>query len=80
MSDNLYALAFSTDGNILAGGGQDEKVRLWDAHTGNLRTVMSGHYADIEALVFSPDGRTLASGGDDGTILLWDLATVGSTH
>lgn len=77
----IFALAFSLDGKMLASGGGDSAVLLWDIDSGqHLATlgkqdVTQGRRDDVYALAFSPDGRTLASGGADGLIQLWDVDT-----
>ena len=48
-------------------------VRLWDAVTGQEKSVLTGHTGGVGSIAFSPDGSTLASGSGDGTILLWEL-------
>lgn len=75
------ALAFSRDGKVLASGGSDWMVRLWDTATGHPLTRLVGHTDEIRALVFSPDGKVLASTADrDRTIYLWDSATGRELH
>ena len=66
-------LAFSPDGTQLACGSEDNTIKLWNAHTGELIATFTGHHSFVDALAFSPDSNTLASGGTDGTILFWDL-------
>ena len=66
-------VAYSPKGDILAIGGEDGKVRLWDTETGLNKQIFEGHTLPVKSVVFSADGRTLASGSDDGTILLWEV-------
>jgi WD40 repeat protein len=72
-ADTVRAVAFSPDGLILATGGYDNVLRLWDVATGRKRVDLAGHTGWIESLAFSPDGRTIASEGLDGG-RLWDVA------
>ncbi len=69
----VNALAFSSDGKMLASGGRDKTVQLWDIATGEPITTFTGHTGGINALMFSPDNRTLASGSADGTVRFWNI-------
>ncbi len=61
---------------MLASGGWDNAVRLWDVATGQPVRAFLAHPGQVSALAFSPDGKTLASrGGLDGVVRLWDPAT-----
>jgi WD40 repeat protein len=68
----VFSTCFSPDGNVLASGSEDKTVRLWDAHSYALLTVLKGHSEHVVSVSFSPDGNVLASASGDKTMRLWD--------
>ncbi|MHB8520782.1 MAG: c-type cytochrome domain-containing protein [Limisphaerales bacterium] len=73
--DAVYAVAISPDGKTLATGSYDQKIKLWDATTGQELKTLSGHNGAIFDLAFRPDGKILASASADRTVKLWDVTT-----
>lgn len=71
----VSTVAFNPKYRVLASGGWDDTVNLWDIHTGNLTTSLTGHVRGINGLAFSPQGQILASCSDDDTIRLWNVGT-----
>jgi len=71
----VYAVAYSPDGKILASGARDKVIRLWDATTRKELRQLHGHQNGIMAIAFSPEGKRLISASEDKTLRLWDVAT-----
>jgi WD40 repeat protein len=56
-------VAFSPDGSLVAGSGDDSSIKLWRVSDGLLVRVLTGGSSHIYTFAFSPDGQWLASGG-----------------
>ncbi len=70
----LSKIAISPDETVLAAGGSDGMVRLWDVHTRAPIGKFAEHRGGVTALSFDRAGGHVLSGGDDGAIVLWDVA------
>ena len=77
---DIYSVAFSSDGKMLASGGADKTIKLWDIKTGKVIHTFIGHKGIVYSVRFSPNGKTLASGSEDETIKLWNIETGTDTH
>jgi DNA-binding SARP family transcriptional activator/WD40 repeat protein len=70
-SRNPVALAFSPDGERLAGADFDT-VLVWTLGGDGLPQRYEGHAGEIGVAAWSPDGDTLATAAFDKTVMLWD--------
>ena len=68
------SVAFSPDGKLLASGGDNNTIMLWDVASGTLTKTLTGHADVVWSVAFSPDGKLLASGSYDKTIKIWRVA------
>jgi eukaryotic-like serine/threonine-protein kinase len=71
----LWSIAYSPQGDLLATGGKDKTVRLWDSRTGReVRSLSFSH--PVGSLSFSSDGKHLAAAADLGLgMTVWNRDT-----
>jgi WD40 repeat protein len=67
------AFALNPEATLVASGGQDKMIHLWDVASGREVARWPGHEDAVTALLFSLDGQTLYSGSQDGTLKIWSL-------
>src|SRR5438105_7884023 len=70
--DNIWQVAWSPDGTILASSSCDSMLCLWDFQTGQHLQNLEGHIFWVTNLAWSPDGSILASGSSEHVIRLWN--------
>jgi len=70
--------AVSPDGSLVATGGMNKVVKLWDPKTGKLLASLDAHKGTISSLAFSPNGAWLASAAQDRSIRLWPISAKGA--
>jgi eukaryotic-like serine/threonine-protein kinase len=73
-SQDVRAVAFSSDGRLFATGSYDNTIKLWDAGTFREIATLKSH--KVQSLAFLPDGRRLVSGGQDNAVKLWNVTTL----
>ncbi|KAK5111834.1 hypothetical protein LTR85_011732 [Meristemomyces frigidus] len=66
---SVYALAATN--NVLASGGPESTVRVWDARTGKRITKLVGHTDNIRDVLVSRDGSTIMTASSDRTVKVW---------
>lgn len=75
-SDAVTSLAFN--GDLLASGGDDAVVILWQMAETNIEEVMRldvGRGGWISDLAFNPGGTLLAAATLDGDVIVWDVSS-----
>ncbi len=72
------AVAFSPDRRVMAVGGYEGPVTLWEvsdsAYPIPLADLPEAEARNVWALTFSPDGRQLVTAAYDGQVLVWEVA------
>jgi WD40 repeat protein len=69
----VYPVVYSPDGRWIASGDWDNRLRLWDARTGEACAVLDNGDL-VKTLAFSPDGSRLVSARQD-RLQVWEAAT-----
>jgi len=79
----VHGLAFSPTTRMLATGGDDDTVRLWDPAAGGtlLKTIGPGPFGGgVRSVAFTPDGRYLATANANGLVYLLDVSGGSTSH
>lgn len=58
---------------VVATGGEDGKVKIWDTASGFNYVTFTEHSAAVNALVFVPGGNAVLSASSDGSVRAYDL-------
>lgn len=68
---SVYAL--EVGGSILASGGPDSIVRIWDPRSGRRITKFVGHTDNIRDILINKDGDIIMTASSDATVKIWSL-------
>jgi WD40 repeat protein len=69
-----WTVAFSPVGQLMASGGDDQTIRLWNVKTGHCLKVLQERSGQVRRVLFSPQGNLLATNSNDNTVKLWDVS------
>ncbi|CAH1131380.1 unnamed protein product [Ceutorhynchus assimilis] len=72
-ANNMSCVSYSGDGQLLATGGQDGKVKLWNVGSGFCFVTFNEHTSAISAIGFSGNKRFVVSAALDGTVRAYDV-------
>jgi WD40 repeat protein len=71
-----FRLAFTRDSKMIASGGWDSTIRLWDVATGKRlpADLPPSHEGWVYGVATLPDGNRIVCADSGGQVLLWDIA------
>jgi len=69
----VTTLIFNPTGNLVAFGGVDRCIHLWDLVASKPISKLKGHKRELSALSFSNTGNYLASGSEDRSVRVWHV-------
>lgn len=75
---SVYALGAVS--SVLATGGPESVVRVWDPKSGKLITKFVGHTDNIRDILINRDGDTIMTASSDQTIKIWSLTAGRCMH
>jgi len=70
---DMNTLSYAPDGQTIATGGDDGKVKVWSTHSGFCFVTFTEHTAPVSAVAFAKQGSVLFSASLDGTLRAFDL-------
>ncbi|KAI1412447.1 WD40 repeat-like protein [Hypoxylon sp. FL1857] len=73
VSEKASVYAMSVNPNILASGGPESIVRLWDRKSGKRITKLVGHTDNIRAILMNEAGDTVMTASSDQTVKVWSV-------
>lgn len=68
---SVYAL--SVRGSVMASGGPESIVRLWDPKSGKRITSFVGHTDNVRDILINQDGDKVMTASSDQTVKLWSM-------
>ncbi|KAK9833997.1 hypothetical protein WJX81_001899 [Elliptochloris bilobata] len=74
-SDTVASLAFNAAGTLLASGGLDGRVNIWESSCGRCLQRLEGPGDAVEWLAWHPRGDVLLAGSEDFTAWMWNAAS-----
>lgn len=69
----VSCVAVSPNEALVASGGHDHSVAVWDLEKGALVRRFAGHFGAVVDVTWASDGKEVVSASDDGTVRVWSL-------
>lgn len=75
---SVYALSVSR--SMLASGGPESIVRLWDPRSGQRITKFVGHTDNVRSILINESGDTIMTASSDQTVKVWSVTAGRCMH
>jgi len=70
---NAVAFSQANGGTLLATGGAEKVIKVWDTYTGTHKMNLSGPEKTVMCLQFSPNDELLMAGSNDNAVRIWSV-------
>ncbi|KAJ3327653.1 hypothetical protein HDU76_011377 [Blyttiomyces sp. JEL0837] len=77
---DINCIQVSKDGSIVATGGNDKKLILFDARSGSVRGTLIGSLQGIMSAAFNADGELVLGTSNDNSAKIWSISTSRLRH
>ncbi|KAF5206642.1 Lipid phosphate phosphatase, partial [Thalictrum thalictroides] len=76
------SLTFSSDGQLLASGGLDGLIQVWDVSSGSLKHTLEGPEGGIEVIIqyINYNQQTICTGSEDASLRIWNPKSGENLH
>ncbi|KAJ1330332.1 hypothetical protein BSLG_009468 [Batrachochytrium salamandrivorans] len=74
-TDEVWFLAYSPDGTMLASASKDARAIIWDANSLTARFILEEHSEAVSFLSWRPDSTMLLTASNDHKLKLWGSKT-----
>lgn len=75
---SIYSL--NTTETVLAYGGPESILHLWDPRAGKRITKFRGHTGNVRSILLSPSGDTVMTASSDQTVKIWSMTAGRCMH
>ena len=72
-SGSVSSVCFNKEGTLIASGGKDNLIKIWDGKSFELICTFKSHNLPVTCLSFTRDSKYIISGSKDGTIKIWSI-------
>ena len=73
-ADMVYSLTWSPSGQLIASGGENPAIEIWDTGSGSTVHTYNGHSLPVYSVKWSPDGSRIVSGSADKSAQVWNAS------